>query len=202
MDFTKVKENLIRNGYSVSEFDTAEDAAQYLDEQIDGKTVGFGGSVTIHDKMKLYELLGEHNEVASHWKPVPGKTREEIINEEQSSEIYLSSVNGLSETGEIVNIDGTCNRIAAITFGHEKVYLVAGENKITPDLESAITRARNIAAPLNARRLNKKTPCAVNADKCYDCSSPDRICKGLSVFWKCPGGQSTEVVLIHEKLGY
>lgn len=82
------------------------------------------------------------------------------------------------------------------------MYLVAGANKIAKDYESALWRARNIAAPLNAKRLGMKTPCAVKADRCYDCKCPDRICRGLSVLWSKPMTGEFEVVLINEKLGY
>ena len=92
--------------------------------------------------------------------------------------------------------------MGATLYGHKKVYLVAGSNKIAPDLAGAIDRSRNIASPLNAKRLGKKTPCAVKADKCYDCKSPERICRGLSVFWEAPTGSEYEVILIDEKLGY
>ena len=119
-----------------------------------------------------------------------------------AAEIYVSSVNGLVETGEIINIDGNCNRVASIFYGHEKVYLVVGVNKIAKDYDSALWRARNIAAPQNARRFGVKTPCAVNADRCYDCKSPERICRGLSVLWGKPMTGEFEVILIHENLGY
>jgi len=79
---------------------------------------------------------------------------------------------------------------------------VAGLNKVAPDLQAAIDRARNVAAPPNAKRLGKKTPCAVRADKCYDCQSPDRICRALSVLWEKPAGSEYEIVLIGEALGY
>jgi hypothetical protein len=111
-------------------------------------------------------------------------------------------VNALSENGEIVNIDATGNRVASIFYGHDLVYLLIGENKIEPDYDSALYRARNVAAPLNAKRLGKKTPCAVKADKCYNCNSPDRICRALSVLWEKPMAAEIEVLLIHENLGY
>ena len=111
-------------------------------------------------------------------------------------------MNGLAETGEIVNIDGNCNRVAASMFGPKRVYYVVGINKIAPDFEKALWRARNVAAPKNAQRLGKKTPCAVKADRCYDCKSPERICRGLSVLWRKPTGfEQAEVVLIEEELG-
>ena len=77
-----------------------------------------------------------------------------------TSDVYLSSVNALAATGEIINIDGACNRVAATLYGHKKVYFVLGSNKIAADYDSALFRARNGAAPLNAQRLARKTPCA------------------------------------------
>ena len=107
----------------------------------------------------------------------------------------------MAETGEILNIDGTGNRVASTLYGHNKVYFIIGINKIAPDFESALWRARNIAAPKNAQRLNRNTPCAVKGDRCYDCKSPDRICRGLTVLWGPMMGMETEIVLIDEPLG-
>lgn len=201
MDFTVLKENLEKLGYQVTEFATKEEASEYLDCNIDGKTVGFGGSMTLKE-MGLYEKLESHNRVLWHWNVLEGSTGAQTLAEAQSSDVYVSSVNGIAKTGEIVNIDGNCNRTAGMMFGHEKVYLVAGENKIAEDYEAALYRARNVAAPLNAKRLGRKTPCAVNADKCYSCTSPERICRGLTVFWQKPSGREYEVILIHQNLGY
>ena len=119
------------------------------------------------------------------------------------AQVYICSLNGVAETGELVNIDGGGNRLSSGLFGHEKVYFIIGVNKIAPDLEGAIWRARNIAGPKNARRLEKKTPCAVRGDKCYDCKSPERICRALAVLWERPTGIGrAEVVLVNEPLGY
>ena len=200
MDFAKLKHNLQKNGFQVSVFENARSAAEYLDREIDGMTVGMGGSVTMK-QMDLYRKLSAHNDVFSN-ADTPGRTREEISRDAQTADIYLSSLNGISENGELINIDGTGNRVSAIQYGHKKVYLIAGRNKVAKDYESALYRARNIAGPLNARRLGKKTPCAVKGDKCYDCSSPERICRGLSVLWKKPGCCEYEVILIDEELGY
>jgi len=202
MNFDKVKHNLEEKGFVVSCFETAKDATEYLKGAIKNKTVGFGGSVTV-DTMGLYEVLAENNNVVWHHKAQEGKTAKELIGEACGSQVFIASVNGLAETGEVINIDGACNRVSAIFYGKEKVYLVVGKNKIAPDYESALWRARNIAAPLNAKRLNKKTPCAVKADRCYDCKSPERICRGLTVLWNKPsGGSEYEIVLINEELGY
>ena len=201
VDFNNIKAILESRGYDVSCFDTATAAADYLDENIDGKTVGFGGSVTL-EQIGLYDRLALHNNVSWHLRLPGGKTPDEVRREANAAQIYLSSVNGLAETGEIINIDGSCNRVASILFGHEKVYLIVGENKIAKDCDSAIWRARNIAAPKNAQRMKAKTPCAKNADKCYDCSSPYRICRALSVLWEVPFRSDFEIILIHEELGF
>lgn len=201
MDFTLIKNNLKKNGFQVACFETKEEAADYLDHCIDNATVGFGGSVTLQE-MGVYERLAAHNQVFWHWAAPTGTSIDHIYNKAQTAEIYLSSVNGISETGEIVNIDGIGNRISSIQYGHKKVFFIVGANKIAPDYESAVYRARNIAAPKNAQRLKKKTPCAAKADKCHNCDSPERICRGLSVLWKKPWNTEYEVLLIQEPLGY
>ena len=196
-----VRNNLINRGFTVTCFENAEAATAYLNEQIDQTTVGFGGSVTL-EQMGLYEKLEAHNEVTWHQRMPKDKTSQEVRMKANAAEVYVSSVNGLAETGEIINIDGTGNRVASIFYGHKKVYLVVGQNKIAKDYDSALYRARNVASPLNAKRLGMNTPCAVNADRCYDCNSKDRICRGLSVLWEKPMGADIEVVLIAENLGY
>lgn len=195
MNVGKLRENLEKRGYQTSYFETVEEAAAYLNEVIHQTTVGMGGSVTIQE-MGLYDSLSGHNKVYWHWA---GST----VQETEGTKVYLTSVNGLAETGELINIDGNGNRVAATICGHEKVYFLVGVNKIAPDFEQALWRARNIAAPKNAQRLGMGTPCAAKADRCYDCDHPQRICKALSVFWKKPGmAGETEVVLINQPLGY
>ena len=122
--------------------------------------------------------------------------------EAAGAQIYLTSVNGAAETGELINIDGTGNRVASGLFGHEKVYFIVGRNKVAPDYDAALWRARNIAAPKNAQRLGRKTPCAAKGDRCYDCKSPERICRALVVYWEKPNSMDMEVVLVDEDLGY
>lgn len=200
-DYEKLKNALEEKGYQVFVFDTKEEAAEHIDSEINGKVVGFGGSVTLHE-MNLYKMLSTHNTVYWHDEKPDDMTIMETRSAATRADIYISSVNGISENGEIVNIDSTGNRVAAISFGPSKVYLVIGMNKVAPDYESALFRARNIASPLNAKRLSRKTPCAVNADKCYGCKSPERICRNLSVLWDKPTGAEYEVILIKQELGY
>ena len=193
-DFEKLTRTLEELGYTVRCFDTAAQAADYLDSQIDGKSVAFGGSMTLK-ALDLYPRLSTHNRCIWHWE---GGSRQEAA----TTDVYLSSVNALAETGELVNIDSTCNRVSSTLFGHQAVYFVVGANKITPDYDSALWRARNVAAPKNAQRMNLKTPCAVKGDRCYNCKSPDRICRALTVLWQKPAAlPSMEIVLIAEDLG-
>ena len=193
--WSKLTENLERRGYQVRRFATAQEAADYLDGQIDQSTVSIGGSVTIQE-LGLYPRLSAHNWVIWHWE---GGS----LAEAAQTQVYLSSVNGLAETGELINIDGTGNRVASTLYGHRRVYFVVGGNKIAPDYDAALWRARNIASPKNAQRLGKKTPCAVKGDRCYDCQSPDRICRSLAVLLEKPLCiEHMEIVLVEQELGY
>ena len=190
----RTAEALRQRGFAVSVFETAEAAADYLDASLDGRTVGFGGSMTL-EAMDLWERLRTHNQVYSHLHGFP------LGPEAAEAQVYVTSVNGLAETGEVINIDGIGNRVASTLYGHEKVYLVAGRNKIAPTYDEALFRARNTAAPKNAQRKQMKTPC-VQGDHCYDCKSPDRICRALTVLWGPMIGMEMEIVLIDRDLGY
>ena len=195
MAFETVKKNLEARGFSVSTFSTAAEAAAYLDSAIDGTTVGIGGSMTVQ-QMGLHEKLAAHNEVHWHWTDGP-----EARAKAAHADVYITSANGLTENGEIINIDGAGNRVASTLYGHKRVYFIIGRNKLAPTYDEALWRARNIAAPKNAQRLGKKTPCAVKGDRCYDCKSPDRICRGRVVLWGPSMGVETEIVLVDEDLG-
>ena len=195
MAFETVKKNLEARGFTVTVCETAAEAAAYLNKSIDDKTVGIGGSLTIKE-LDIHNKLVLHNEVYWHW--LGGQTDRDLA---AGADVYLTSANGLAETGEIINIDGVGNRIASTMYGHEKVYFVIGRNKLAPTYEAALERARNIAGPKNAQRLKRNTPCAVKGDRCYDCSSPERICGMLTVHWRAPMGMPTEVILVNEDLG-
>ena len=199
MDITRTIEKLKHEGFTVSYFETGKQAAEHIAAELNGKTVGIGGSMTV-EQIGLYELLAEKNTVHWHWKQKGSNARTKAAH----AQVYICSANAIAETGEIINIDGNGNRVASMLYGHEKLIFVAGVNKIADDYERALYRARNVAAPLNARRLNCQTPCALGKEmKCYDCSSADRICNGVVTLLRPMGGvQETEVVLVGESLGY
>lgn len=197
-DMEKTGKNLEGRGFRVHRFATGAEAADYLVQTLHGTGIGIGGSVTI-DTLDVYDRLCESNEVFWHWKNHAPETRERA----GKAETYLCSANGVSENGEIVNIDGFGNRVAGTIYGPERVFLVVGKNKIAPDLNGAIDRARNIAAPLNARRLNRHTPCAVGEPRCHDCRSPEKVCGVMTVFFMPPTSiKEFHVILVDEDLGY
>lgn len=197
MDFVKIRKNFERHGFTTQLFATKEDACCYLDEHLHNQTIGFGGSETLKE-MGLFEVLQQSNVVIWHNR-VPGFSVRRIAN---CAETYITSANAITETGEIVNIDGTGNRVAMTSFGPKICYYIVGKNKITATVGEAYSRCKNIAAPLNAKRLGVKTPCAVRGDKCYDCNSPDRICRIISVIERVPFGMKSEMIFIDEDLGF
>lgn len=202
MEIEKVLEALRKNRYEASYFATAAEAVDYLDAKIDGKLVGIGDSMTVK-AIGLADRLKTHNRVNNVMESpaFTGMGFAEYAKCTLMTDIFFCSASAISEDGIVVNMDGTGNRIAAAIFGHEKTYYVVGINKICPTLEAAVWRVRNVAAPRNAKRKNKNTPCAAKGDKCYDCCSPERICNGLLIEFKKMSNMDMEVVIIGEELG-
>lgn len=175
--------------------------------------ISFGGSVTLKEcgvmdliKNENYKLLDRSRE---------GITREEIeeiYRKTFSADVYLSSSNAITENGELYNVDGFANRVSAISFGPKSVIIVAGINKIVPDLDAAVLRVKTVAAPKNCVRLSKDTYCA-KCGKCASllldnpqmtdgCDSADRICRHYVVTAKQPQNNRIKVILVGEELGY
>ena len=159
----------------------------------------------------MYEKLSRHNTIfdvhqINRERDGFEKSNEaflDLARKAMVTDVFLTSVNGVSETGVMVNVDGTGNRVAGSLFGHKKVYFVLGVNKIMPTLEEAIYRARNVAAPKNVLRPGYKCGCSLQGgDRCYDCGAPDRICNVLAIYYKKMRNIEMEVILINEDLGY
>lgn len=198
MNLENAVKSLKNRGFDVSRFVSKEAARDYLAGKLTGTTIGMGGSITLQ-QMGLFDALSANNTVWNHWVQAPDEARKNAA----AADVYITSANAVAETGELVNIDGAGNRVASTLYGKKEVYFVVGLNKFAEDFDRALWRARNVASPKNAQRLNRKTPCAKNADKCYDCRSPERICKGLVVHWgPLMGVGRTEVVIVEEELGY
>ncbi len=163
--------------------------------------IGFGGSITVRS-LGIVELLKDKNvEILDHWKQ--GLTKEEI-NEirfrQLTCDLFLSSANAITEKGEIINVDGKGNRTNSTTYGPKKVIIIAGFNKIVPDINAGLERVKNIAAPMNAKRLNLSLPCA-ETGHCHDCKSEGRICRIISIMQMKPSETDVSVFLINEDLG-
>ena len=194
-----LKHKLETVGHEAHIFDSSSQALDFLAARLSGKTVAFGGSVTL-EQIGLYERLKPlTSEILWHWKEP--ENSEMIFRRALTVQAYVLSANAIARTGEIVNMDGNGNRVAASVFGPREVYFVIGRNKITPDLSSAIDRVQNIAAPLNAKRLNKSTPCAKDG-RCRNCCRDDSFCCVMTIHKRRPSGIRSVVVLIDEDLGY
>lgn len=194
-------DHLRQNGFEVHFHETSKMAkTAILDSLKEEDSVGFGGSITL-DKMGIYETLKENNKaVFWHWK-AEGPDKQEILQEAKDTSVYMTSSNAITETGTLVNIDGTGNRLSSMLYGHERVIVVAGVNKIAKDYEEALLRIKNIACPLNAKRLKLNTPCALTG-KCCSCTTLDSMCKSTLVLNKNVNGTHIIIHLVNEKLGY
>ncbi len=192
-------QNLANRGYVVEILEKGASVTSVIEKYIEKEDlIGNGGSVTC-------ESLGVYAELAKDGYDVinmrEGVDYDEVIRLSKNATVFITSTNAISENGEFVNIDGRGNRVSQMAFGASKIFYVFGENKITKDLTSAIDRVRNVASPLNARRLNKKTPCTVDL-KCHNCNSPDRICKAMLISDRPTSAQKAHVIIIRDSLGY
>jgi len=201
MNLESIKTNFIKRNIKSEVFYKEEDIINYIKELIkDAKTVGIGGSITI-EQLGLYEIFKEEEkEIFWHWKVEPEK-RNEILKKASSSNIYFSSSNAIVEDGRLVNIDGNGNRVSSMIFGPDKVVIIAGKNKIVPNIDAALKRIKEEACPLNARRLNRDTPCAITG-KCNDCKGVNRMCNVTTIIEGHLPSVDIEVLLIDKDLGY
>lgn len=201
MNLESIKTNFIKRNIKSEVFYKEEDIINYIKKLIkDAKTVGIGGSITI-EQLGLYEIFKEEEkEIFWHWKVEPEK-RNEILKKASSSNIYFSSSNAIVEDGRLVNIDGNGNRVSSMIFGPDKVVIIAGKNKIVPNIDAALERIKEEACPLNARRLNRDTPCAVT-EKCNDCKGVNRMCNVTTIIEGHLPSVDIEVLLIDKDLGY
>lgn len=196
MEYARIRENFEKHGFSTQLFCCGEEVNAYLINKLNRRTIGFGGSVTLRE-LGLYEALQESNAVVWHNKVASLDVRH-LAN---CARVYITSANAITESGEIVNIDGTGNRVAMTAFGPQDCYYVVGKNKITRTLADALNRCKHVAAPRNAQRLGVKTPCADKGDKCYDCNSPERICRMTMVVERPPLGMACEIIFVDQDLG-
>ncbi len=168
----------------------------------DGETVGAGGSATLYETGIIDALVSSgHVVYQSDLAQKRGQDRDEAKRLGMTADVYLTSTNALTLEGDLINIDCSGNRVAAMLYGPHKVIVVAGRNKLTPNPHTAIARIKTKACPPNARRLGFDTPCA-KTGICADCNSPDRLCNvTVRIQWP-PRGREYHVILIDGDFGY
>jgi hypothetical protein len=199
----KAVEKLKAHDFDAVFVKTKEEASAEIWKYVKPKArVGVGGSLSVRELGILGQMEAKENVVLDHWKP--GLSREEVFDIRKAQpgcDLFLASVNAVTMNGELVNIDGVGNRVNASVFGPGKVILVAGCNKVVGDIHEGMKRIRNVAAPLNARRLKVDVPCA-KVGKCVDCNSPNRICRVVVIHERKPNFTDMLVILVGEELGY
>jgi L-lactate utilization protein LutC len=202
-----VKQALERNNFEAFLADNAAKAKEVVQKEILPKTgaqsVSWGGSLTFTSS-GLYDAIKNHPdlEVLDVFdKQRSDEEKSELRRQALLVDLFITGTNAVTETGKLVNLDMYGNRIAAITFGPKNVVILVGRNKIVPDVEEAMFRIKNYAAPINAMRLDKKTPC-VKTSYCEDCKSADRICNTWTITEKSFPKGRVKIVLINEDVGF
>ena len=163
--------------------------------------VSWGGAATV-DELGVKEALRQRGQaVIDRETAKDAQERQQMLKQALTCDTFLMGSNAISADGQLVNIDGTGNRVAALCFGPTQVVVVAGMNKVAGDLDGAMRRAREVAAPMNAQRFPLKTPCVANG-LCGDCKGPDSICAQIVTTRLCKPAGRIKVVLVGENLGF
>ncbi len=204
--FNDLKQALEGNNFEVFLADDGEEAKKIILEDIlphtDAKSVSWGGSMTFTET-GIYETLKNHPGLQVLDTYDKSVSREELMERRHRAlgvDLFITGTNAVTETGTLVNLDMIGNRVAALTFGPKYVIVLAGRNKIVPDLDDAMCRIKNFTAPVNAMRLDKKTPC-VQTSYCEECKSPDRICNTWTITEKSFPRGRVKIILINRNLG-
>ncbi len=202
-----LKQKLQKNGFDVYLADSVKDAKDVVLTEIlpvlKPKTVSWGGSGTLAET-GLYEYLRDSDEYEAldTWdKGLTNEDKYELRRQALLVDCFFTSTNAITEEGHLVNLDMIGNRVGSIVFGPKNVVLLVGRNKFVPDLSRAMDRIKEYAAPVNAMRLDLKTPC-VKTGYCMDCDSPQRICNVWSITEKSFPKGRIKIVLINADAGF
>lgn len=206
----KTIENLKKNNMAAYYVENSAEAVKLVEELLtEGETISCGGSVTLAQS-GVFALMqsGRYNFLDRSRAKSPEETAE-IYRKTFYADTFLTSANALTEEGELVNVDGNCNRISAITFGPKSVIVVVGANKIVSNVTEGFKRIKEIAAPLNTKRLGCNTPCVklghcIKVDRPIPegCDSPERICVNYLVSGRQRIKDRVKVIICNESLGY
>ncbi|MDD7409086.1 MAG: lactate utilization protein [Anaerovoracaceae bacterium] len=181
---------------------TGSEAADLVEKLIPaGNTVGWGGSTTMNELGILDRVKKSHECIDRSLAKDP-EEKKAIMKQALTADTFLMSSNAVSEDGILVNIDGVGNRVAALAYGPDQVIVVAGMNKVAKSLDDAVSRARNIAAPINMQRFGlESTPCSVTG-ACGNCKSTDSVCSQFVITRLCRPVGRIKVILVGEELGF
>ncbi|HPB65897.1 MAG TPA: lactate utilization protein [Spirochaetales bacterium] len=194
---------LKKNGFDAVYVRTGAEAADLVAKHFKkGASVGFGGSMTVKAIGVQDRAAAAGCELLDHNAPgLAPEAKGAILRRQLTSDVFVSGSNAVTLDGEIVNVDGTGNRVAALSFGPAKTVVVVGINKVVRDLDEAFARIETSAAPMNNKRLDRPNPC-VKAGTCMDCDGDTRICRIYQILRKRPGGTDFTVIVVGEDLGY
>ena len=202
-----VKNALEKNNFNAFIAKDAETAKSIVENeiipQINPKSISWGGSMTftatgIYDSLKNskdYEIIDTYDRKRYTPEEVSERRRQALL-----TDLFITGTNAITEAGHLVNLDMIGNRVGAITYGPKNVIILVGRNKIVSDLDDAMFRIKNYVAPINAMRLDTKTPC-VKSGRCADCKSPSRICNMWTITEKSFPKGRIKVVLINQEIG-
>lgn len=202
-----VKQRLEDNKFDVYVADSAEKAKDIalntIIPPLGAKSVSWGGSVSFVST-GLFDALKDNPDfevINTFDKSLSDEQKFELRRRSLMVDLYITGTNAITEDGQLVNLDMIGNRVAAIMWGPKNVLLIVGRNKICRNLDDAMYRIKNYAAPMNCMNLNKKTPCA-KIGFCHDCSSPDRICNYWTITEKSFQQGRIKIILVNEDLGF
>ena len=198
----KVCEALNSRGFCACYCNTKQDALiKALSFIPEGKTVSWGGCKSAEEIGLIEAVKNGNYTVLDRDTAQTPEERQQIMKQALTCDVFLTGTNAITETGELVNIDGMGNRVAAMTFGPDSVIVIAGMNKLVSNVMDAANRARTTAAPINAQRFDIKTPCKIDG-ACHDCNSPDIICSYIVRTRRCKPEGRIKVILVGENLGF
>ena len=198
----KVCEALNSRGFSACYCNTKQDALiKALSFIPEGKTVSWGGCKSAEEIGLIEAVKNGNYTVLDRDTAQTPEERQQIMKQALTCDVFLTGTNAITETGELVNIDGMGNRVAAMTYGPDSVIVIAGMNKLVSNVMDAANRARTTAAPINAQRFDIKTPCKIDGT-CHDCNSPDCICNYIVRTRRCNPAGRIKVILVGESLGF
>lgn len=199
----KIIKNLQKNNMAGYYVENREDLHQLLTELIkNGEKVGCGDSVTL-EETGVFEFIrkGEYTFYDKHQPGLSSEEKREIYLKNFSCDTFLTGTNAITLDGKLFNIDGNGSRVAPMLYGPKQVIVIAGLNKLTDNIEEAVIRTRQIAAPLDAKRLKKNTPCT-KLDRCIDCGHRQRICNDFVLITGQFTKDRIKVILINGEYGY